>query len=283
MRGLNSHLRAGAQRKTHGAKVPRLLAKYIGAFLAKVGLSFDAGLPWLAIGSTQSLISAMVNPVLNAPPLESGDHLTRAEFERRYAASLGIKAELIEGVVYVASPVRAQHHARPHAVIMAWLGGYWAATPGVDLQDNATVRLDFENELQPDALLRLEPEHGGRSSISADDYVEGSPELIVEVAASSAANDMNDKLQVYQRNGVREYIVWQVYENRVDWFVLMGGRYLPLLPDEQNVIRSREFPGLWLAVDALREGDRPLLMATLNQGLNTQEHQTFVARLTASR
>ena len=40
-------------------------------------------------------------------PLENGDRLTRAEFERRYAAMPRLKkAELIEGIVYVPSPVR---------------------------------------------------------------------------------------------------------------------------------------------------------------------------------
>ena len=69
---------------------------------------------------------------------------------------------------------------------MTWLGTYCAASPGVDLQDNATVRLDADNQPQPDALLRIEPEIGGNSRISEDDYIEGSPELIVEIAASTS-------------------------------------------------------------------------------------------------
>ena len=202
------------------------------------------------------------------PPLESGDRLTRQEFERRYTAASDIqKAELIEGVVYVASPVRANRHARPHGAIMAWLGAYWIASPGVDLQDNATVRLDTDNEPQPDALLRIEPEVGGSSSISEDDYIEGSPELIVEIAASSASYDLNDKLNAYCRNGVQEYIVWQAYENRLDWFSLQKGRYVLLQPDEKKIIRSQVFPGLWLSVDALRQGNRAELLAVLQEGL----------------
>jgi Uma2 family endonuclease len=212
--------------------------------------------------------------------LESGDRLTRQEFERRYQAMPQIKkAELIEGVVYVASPVRATHHGRPHAKIMTWLGTYWVATPGVDLQDNTTVRLDADNEPQPDALLRLEPEVGGNSRISDDDYVEGAPELIAEIAASSASYDLNAKLNVYRRNGVQEYIVWQMYENRLDWFSLQEGRYVSLQPDETGVIRSSVFPGLWLAVNALREGDLAQVLVVLQQGIQTVDHQTFVERL----
>lgn len=210
------------------------------------------------------------SPTTNIPSLESGDRLTRHEFEHRYQATGQVKkAELIEGVVYVASPVRATRHGRSHAKIITWLGTYWVATPGVDLQDNTTVRLDADNEPQPDALLRLEPETGGNSRISDDDYIEGAPELIAEIAASSASYDLNDKLNVYRRNGVQEYIVWQIYENRLDWFSLEQGRYILLPPDEQGVICSRVFPGLWLAVDALRTGDLASVLAILQQGLQT--------------
>lgn len=154
---------------------------------------------------------------LEPPPLNSGDHLSRAEFERRYQAHPEIKkAELIEGVVYVSSPIRYEKHADPHFDIIAWLGAYRAATPGVKGGDNATLRLDLENEPQPDAMLRLEPEVGGRSSVTEDDYLEGAPELIVEIAASSASYDLHDKRRVYARNGVPEYLVIQTYEQRVD-------------------------------------------------------------------
>ena len=220
------------------------------------------------------------NRIINTPPLESGDRLTRQEFEHRYhVMPENLKAELIEGVVYVASPVRANSHGRPHAKIMAWLGFYSAATPGVDVQDNATVRLDIDNEPQPDALLRIEPRVGGNSRISEDDYIEGAPELIAEIAASSASYDMNAKLNAYRRNGVQEYIVWQIYENRLDWFRLQEGRYVSFEPDAKGVIRSQFFPGLWLSVNALREGNLAEVLAVLQQGLQTAEHQAFAERL----
>ncbi|HAJ63334.1 MAG TPA: hypothetical protein DCP31_32315 [Cyanobacteria bacterium UBA8543] len=220
------------------------------------------------------------SPVTSLPPLENGDRLTRQEFERRYTAMPHIKkAELIEGVVYVASPVRANGHGKPHAEIIGWLLVYEAATVGVYLADNTTVRLDADNEPQPDALLRIEPEVGGNSRISDDDYVEGTPELVAEIAASSASYDLNDKLNAYRRNGVQEYIVWQIYENRLDWFSFQEGRYVSLQPDEVGVIRSQIFPGLWLAVNALREGNLAQVLAVLQQGLQTAEHQAFVERL----
>ena len=213
-------------------------------------------------------------------PLESGDRLTRREFERRYSGRPDIKkAELIEGVVYRPSPVRFRSHGEPHGWIIGWLTVYCSATPGVHLGDNATVRLDLDNELQPAALLRLEPESGGHSSISTDDYVEGAPELIVEIAASSAAYDLHDKLRVYRRNGVQEYLVWQIYDKRVDWFSLTEGEYVPLVPDTSEVLHSQVFPGLRLVVPALLSGNIAQVLAELQKGLETAEHAKFVERL----
>lgn len=212
------------------------------------------------------------------PPLENGDRLTRYEFERRYTAMPHIKkAELIEGIVYMASPVRSRSHGKPHGRLMTWLGVYEAATGGVDLNDNTTVRLDGKNEPQPDALLRYE--QVGSSSISEDDYIEGAPELVVEVAASSAANDLHDKKETYCRNGVQEYIIWQVLDEKLDWFTLENGEYVSIEADADGVIKSRIFPGLWLDIHALLAGDMLAVLAVLEKGLNSQEHGDFLQRL----
>ena len=214
-------------------------------------------------------------------PLENGDRLTRQEFERRYAARPDIKkAELIEGIVHMPSPVRFASHGEPHSWILTWLGTYCASTPGVRLADNATVRLDSNNEPQPDALLRIEPDAGGRSRLSDDDYVEGAPELIVEIASSSVAYDLHDKLRAYLRNGVREYVVWRVYDGELDWFVLKDREYVRLSPDTaSDVIQSQVFPGLRLAVDALLAGSTAQVLAVLQEGMGTPEHVQFVERL----
>ncbi len=214
------------------------------------------------------------------PPLMSGARLSRAEFERRYhAAPDTLRAELVEGVVYVTSPIRYRQHGHPHAMIIAWWGAYAAATPGVELADSATVRLDLENEVQPDALLRLE---GGGSRVGDDDYLEGAPELVVEIAASIAAYDLHDKKRAYMRNGVREYLAVQMYERRIDWFALRDEGYASL-PVTDGILRSEVFPGLWLAVDAFWANDLARMLAVVQQGLATAEHAAVVARLTKPR
>ena len=222
-------------------------------------------------------ISPTKNKPISIPYLENGDSLNSIEFEQRYTAMPHIKkAELIEGIVYMASPLRFESHAKPHGNIMIWLGNYKIVTPGVELADNPTVRLDLENQPQPDAVLIIDPKLGGQTRISEDDYIEGAPELVVEVAASTASIDLQDKKRAYRRNGVQEYIVWRRSDNQLDWFVLDPGEYVSLLPDAQGVIRSRKFPGLWLAVEALLEGDMTQLVATLQEGLSSPEHAEFV-------
>ncbi|MCI0523918.1 MAG: Uma2 family endonuclease [Acidobacteria bacterium] len=218
------------------------------------------------------------------PPLENGDYLTRDEFERRYnAMPKAIKAELIEGRVYMSSPVRYRSHGFPDRNLNTWLGVYSAFTPGVSGANNTTVRLDQPNEPQPDGLLIIDELLGGQATISQDDYLEGAPELVVEVAASSATHDLRDKKEAYRRNGVREYVVWSVYDQQLKWFRLEAGQYVPLEPDEDGIIRSRVFPGLWLDVTALLNDDMAKVLAVLQQGLASPEHGEFIKRLASAK
>lgn len=214
------------------------------------------------------------------PPLESGDRLDRYDFERRYnALPPSRKAELIEGVVYIPAALRFVSHGRPHALMMAWLSDYWLATPGVELGDNPTVRLDIDNEPQPDAVLLIDAQAGGQSRLSDDDYIEGAPELVVEIAASSAAIDLRDKKTAYQRNGVREYLVWRVFDRKLDWFHLQAGEFVRQTPNAEGIIQSQVFPGLWLADSALIENDMPRVLSVLQAGLDSAEHTAFVQQL----
>ncbi|NEO67037.1 MAG: Uma2 family endonuclease [Moorea sp. SIO4G2] len=213
--------------------------------------------------------TATINRDPTIPPLENGDQLTLAEFERRYSAMADLKkAELIEGIVYMASPLRITQHGEPHAQIMLWLGFYQTYTPNLQLGDNCTVRLDLENEAQPDALLRLKV--GGQSTISQDGYVEGAPELIVEIAASTVSIDLHKKLNVYRRNGVQEYLVWRVDDGEFDWFRLTEGEYTQLEPNPESILCSQIFPGLWLDKAALLAGNLAKVLEILQQGLKSQ-------------
>ena len=143
------------------------------------------------------------------------------------------------------------------------------------------MRLDWENEPQPDAFLRIAPHCGGQSR-DDDEYIGGPPELIAEISVSSVSYDLHDKLRAYQRNGVREYLVWRVWDSAIDWFALREGRFECLPRTEAGHHQSEVFPGLWLDLAALLRGDVAQVLAVLQQGLASSEHAAFVAKLRAA-
>jgi Uma2 family endonuclease len=197
------------------------------------------------------------------PYLENGDRLHQAEFERRYAASPDVKkAELIEGVVYVASPLRFIPHAEPHSHLVLWLGTYKANHPNLRIGIEATLRLDNDNEPQPDIVMFRAD--SGRTSISEEGYLVGAPELVVEISASTTSYDLHGKKKAYERNEVKEYIVWRTFDQAIDWFVWENGQYQRLVADNQGVLCSQEFTGLRLDVPALLRGDMGTVLATLH-------------------
>jgi Uma2 family endonuclease len=217
------------------------------------------------------------------PRLENGDRLTRHEFERRYNAMPQVKkAELIEGMVYMPSPVRLTSYGKPHSVLSTWLGYYVAKTPGLTIfGDNSTVRLDEDNEPQPDLLLVLPPHAGGLARLDDDGYVDGPPDLVCEIAASTVSIDLNAKMNAYRRNGVREYLVWRTEDAALDWFTLRDGRYELLAVGADGTIGSERFPGLRLKPAALLAMDLPELLASVDVGVAAPEHAEFGRRLAA--
>ncbi|MEY3828262.1 MAG: hypothetical protein RLZZ148_3090 [Cyanobacteriota bacterium] len=203
-------------------------------------------------------MTSLLSKSLNLPPLVNGDRLTRLEFERRYDAMPKVK--------------------KPHGSLITWLGVYQVATPQVQMGIEPTVRLDIDNEPQPDGVLFIKRESGGNCRLSEDGYIEGAPELVIEVAASSVAIDLGDKKRAYRRNGVQEYLVWQVFEQKIDWFSLQDGDYISLVPDEGGIIHSQVFPGLWLDGEAMLKGNMQQVLNVLQLGINSTEHQAFVQK-----
>ncbi len=212
--------------------------------------------------------------------LRTGDHVSRKEFHRLYEQTPpGFKAELIGGIVYVASPP-SPLHGKPHGMLMTLFGIYSVHTPGVETADNTTVLLGEESEPQPDVYLRILPECGGQSRTTQEEYVEGAPELIAEVAHTSRAIDLHAKRRDYTRYGVREYLVLSVGDRRMFWFDLRANREQE--PDADGIIRVHTFPGLWIDVEAMLARD-PRMMEVLAQGLATPEHAAFVQSLAQAK
>jgi Uma2 family endonuclease len=228
---------------------------------------------------------AVPNPIRRSPltepiSLQNGDRMTRAEFHAAYEQTPeDFKAELIEGIVFVASPLRRNHGVH-HVFLSALLSGYWSQTPGVEPGDNCSLLLSDDSEPQPDLYLRVLPEYGGQSKTTPTDYVEGAPELLLEIAISTRSLDLHAKKRVYQRYGVKEYLVAVPLEEKLFWFDL--AQNLDLEPLD-GVVKSRQFPGLWLDPAAIWRQDHAAAMAVLNQGLASPEHAAFVEQLATKR
>jgi Uma2 family endonuclease len=216
------------------------------------------------------------------PPLEPGDHLDQATFHARYQAMPeSLRAELIGGVVYMPSPQKPQH-GRRNLRLIVWLDEYEAATPGVEVYENTTAILGEYSEPQPDAFLIVLPTKGGRVRVNKDGYLQGTPELIAETASTTESYDLHSKKDDYERAGVKEYVVVALRQRRVFWFIRRRGKFKPLKPGADGILRSEAFPGLWLDPEAMLRGDRSRLSTVLQQGLSSPEHAAWVARL-ASR
>jgi hypothetical protein len=211
------------------------------------------------------------------PPLAPGDKLTRAEFLRRWEAHPEIKnAELIGGIVYMSSPVSVEH-GDMDADVGGWLSAYRAATPGTACGHNTTSFIQ-EDTPQPDINLRIRPEYGGNSWVEGT-FLHGVPELLVEICRSSASYDIHVKLPLYEAAGIPEYLAILLFEQEVRWHVLVEGKYQLFAPDPDGLLRSRIFPGLWLDSKALLDGNLQQVLARLQEGLRSPEHEKFVADL----
>ena len=225
-----------------------------------------------------------LTPAVNPPRrLIEGQRLGQPEFHAIYEAMPpGTRAELINGVVFMPSPA-GPPHGRAHVPTLVWLSYYQENTPGVEALDNTSAALGLKSEPQPDGLLRILSEYGGRTDADQR-FVRGVPELLVEVAHSSRYNDLGPKFDDYERVGVQEYVVHafdptevsMVQSRRTDIFI-------ELPPGPDGIYRSEVFPGLWLDPHALIKGDTRRLRAVLDLGFATPEHTEFVACLTQAR
>ena len=170
-------------------------------------------------------------------------------------------------------------HGRSHSLLMHWLRYYEDETPGVECYDNATNILSDESEPQPDACIIIVPDKGGQSRFTPDDYLEGAPEFVGEVASSSESIDLHSKKRDCEREGVKEYLVIVLRQKKVIWFVRRSGRFEELEPQLDGFYHSETFPGLWLDPVAFIALDGKSLLNTLRIGLDTTEHAEFLKRL----
>jgi Uma2 family endonuclease len=227
---------------------------------------------------TRELTPQPVPQVASLPLLVNGDHLDQPTYHALYERTPeGFKAELIGGIVFVASPT-GRPHMRWGYNLTGWLSTYEDETPGVEGLDSGTFILGPKDEPEPDISMRIPPQLGGRTQ-DVGDYIHGAPELVIEVAYSSAAIDLHLKKERYLKAGADEYLVLDIHSRQPHWFALEAGEYVEIAPDPDGVLRSRRFPGLWLDAEALFKGDRARVAAVVREGCATPEHDAFAASL----
>jgi Uma2 family endonuclease len=213
------------------------------------------------------------------PMLVNGDCLTQPEFHRRYeACPEDVKFELVGGIVYLTPPNTYSHGSYQEELCFA-LGVYRRATSGVHLLPNVTIILGDQSEPQPDLTLLIDPDFGGQSHETEDEYVGGPPELIAEIAYSTRSIDMHQKKSDYRLAGVREYVVVCIEQRELHWFRFPRGS---ITADTQGTYKSRMFPGLWIDGQALLDLNSDRVLEVLQQGLASREHAAFVKRLQAA-
>jgi Uma2 family endonuclease len=221
----------------------------------------------------------MISP-LQAPLLKAGDRLDQPTFHERYLLNPEVRAELVQGIVFM--PAAAQRpHGRMHSILIRWLWSYEGKTPGLETFIDTTAIMGPRSEPQPDITMIVLPEKGGQMRVSEryEDCLEGAPELVVEVSASSEAHDLTLKKADYEREGVCEYIVVAIRQRRVYWFVNRDGVFQELAPESDGFLKSEVFPGLWLDPAALLDRKVSRVLAVAELGLATPEHAQFVAEI----
>jgi len=218
--------------------------------------------------------------------LENGASMTAAEFHDLYAAYPDdTRFELVEGVVYMASPLHEPHGDSSMSFNVV-AGYYRSMTPGLAAGESVSTRLDALNEVQPDSHIRIDESRGGQSKVLVSEsgkrtIIQGAPEFVAEVANSSRSIDFGRKLDAYLRAGVKEYLVLNIADRELRWFSLPAR--VELIPDDDGVIRSKVLPGLWVLPEALLSGDAVACVELLKLARESDEHRAFCAQLAAAK
>ena len=222
-------------------------------------------------------------PAFAEPLLYEGQRLDQPTFHAIYERMHeDFKAELIDGLVHLAMTVHCDH-GEFDAEMIGFLVIYGVETPGTRVRSNTTAKLGPRSEVQPDSVLLVLPEFGGRTRLEPPGIQIEAPELVVEISDSTLRRDLDAKKRVYEQAGALEYVVFDVPNRKFYWFVLREGKFEALPLDADGSYHSKAFPGLWIDEAAFVGNDGPATMAALRRGLASPDHGRFVEQLAANR
>jgi Uma2 family endonuclease len=166
----------------------------------------------------------------------------------------GQKADLIDGVIYMASPDNTEADD-----IFGWLFAVMSIYAeekklGRIFGSRVAFRLDEKNSPEPDlSFLRIE-----YSDRIESGRVDGPPDLAIEIVSpDSVERDYKKKRKQYQRYGVSEYWIFDPEEQKI---LLLRrnarGRYEEVQP-RRGKYYSKVLPGFWLDPDWFWKEPRP--------------------------
>lgn len=153
-----------------------------------------------------------------------------------------LRCELIDGVVYDMSPAPTLEHQEAIGALFAELRAAFKNRGGGDGPPDCRlfvapvdVILFEDSVVQPDIAVVCDP-----AKLADHRFIQGAPDLVVEVLSpSTAAKDLKQKRELYQRAGIPEYLAVHPIDHVAHYYRLDGeGRYGE--------------PAIWSGTDELR-------------------------------
>lgn len=142
------------------------------------------------------------------------DYLTWADDKRR---------ELYDGFVKLMTPAPRRIHQKTSFRISRRLGNFLENRKCEAYYAPFDVRLPEKKEKSDDKIYTVvQPDICIICDLSKldDRGCLGAPDMIIEIASDNAKNDVEDKFQIYQKHGVKEYWIVFPYEKTVNVFIL---------------------------------------------------------------
>lgn len=150
--------------------------------------------------------------------------------------------ELIDGVPCAMTPAPRTRHQRISLKISSRLERFFDGKRCVPFDAPTDVVLNEENVVQPDVFVVCD-----RDKIT-EENIQGAPDLVVEVTSpSTRLRDLREKRALYERFGVREYLIVFPEDELVERYRLVDGRYQsPDIFNWDEILASYAFPELVL-------------------------------------
>lgn len=190
-------------------------------------------------------------------------------FDRFYEiAEENVITDLLDGKIF-----REPSATPDYGFIVVWLrSALFTFVEKFDLGKvlgaTVAVRLTKYQGVEPDVFFISKP----RLSIIGDLYVDGSPDLCVEVLSENSRDrDRGRKFVLYAEHGVKEYWIIDPLRNAVEFYENLDGEWAEVKPGEQGRLHSKILPGFWLKPEWLTSRPLPPVLKTLQEIFGSEQ------------